>query len=543
MHLIRCSLILTALFSGYEVSAQAVSAQAVKSNSIRLELFVRGDSDTSMQAARFVQNFGDNTTGLHVAVHDILKDQEQLLKLWKLARRFGYEKPVVPAYYCCDRLQFGFNGPDDTRKLIEELFTVDVYTRSTCPKCIQAKAFIRQLGPQWPALRFRTFEITSDIEARLRWQELCRSHGMVPGLPTIDFAGRVLVGYQGDGITGVQLEQLIRNAAANQSQRGPAAMPSDRSSHTPGRISAHQSVLGFHPFLFSQATVVDGASALDPMGATDDVPLPDGLQLDEIPEESPHDSEPQVVDVINVPVLGELSMTRLGLPLFTFLVGLVDGFNPCAMWILVFLLSVLVNIKDRRKILLIAGTFVVVSGLAYFAFMAAWLNLFLLIGIVRPVQIILGVLALLIGVINIKDFFAFKKGVSLSIPESSKPGLYRRVREIVTAKYLTVALTGVVALAVVVNMVELLCTAGLPAVYTQILTLQDLPVWKNYSYLALYISAYMLDDAMLLTIVVATLSHRKLQEREGRWLKLISGIVILALALAMLFKPSWLQLS
>jgi hypothetical protein len=185
---------------------------------------------------------------------------------------------------------------------------------------------------------------------------------------------------------------------------------------------------------------------------------------------------------------------------------------------------------------------VVVSGLAYFAFMAAWLNLFLLVGIVRPVQIALGLLALFIGVVNVKDFFAFKKGISLSISEDQKPGLYRRVREIVSAKYLTVALSGAVALAVIVNMIELLCTAGLPALYTQILTLQELPVWKNYLYLGVYISAYMIDDAMLLTIVVATLSHRKLQEREGRWLKLLSGLVILILGLVMLFRPQWLEL-
>jgi hypothetical protein len=284
--------------------------------------------------------------------------------------------------------------------------------------------------------------------------------------------------------------------------------------------------------------------------------LPDDLSDDtlefDLPEEASEEDmgaatiegsqEPNAApESIDLPIFGKLRVNDLGLPLFTLAVGLVDGFNPCAMWILVFLLSVLVNIKDRRKILLIAGTFVVVSGLAYFAFMAAWLNLFMLIGIVRPVQIALGLLALFIGLVNVKDFFAFKKGLSLSIPESQKPGLYRRVREIVNAKYLSVALGGAIVLAVIVNMIELLCTAGLPALYTQVLTLQEFPPWKNYAYLALYITAYMFDDALLVGIVVATLSHRKLQEREGRWLKLISGLVILALGIVMLFKPQWLQ--
>ncbi len=245
---------------------------------------------------------------------------------------------------------------------------------------------------------------------------------------------------------------------------------------------------------------------------------------------------------ITLPVFGKIRVNELGLPAFTFAVGLVDGFNPCAMWVLVFLLSVLVNIRDRRKIIAIAGTFVVVSGLAYFAFMAAWLQLFVLIGLARPVQITLGLFAIFIGVVNVKDFFAFKKGISFSIPESSKPGLYRRVREIVSAKYLTVAIAGAISLAVVVNLVELLCTAGLPALYTQILMMQELPAWKNHLYLAFYICAYMLDDTILLAVVIVTLSHRKLQEREGRWLKLISGAVILALGVVMIIRPEWLTL-
>jgi uncharacterized membrane protein HdeD (DUF308 family) len=178
--------------------------------------------------------------------------------------------------------------------------------------------------------------------------------------------------------------------------------------------------------------------------------------------------------------------------------------------------------------------------LVYLAFMAAWLNVFLLIGYMRPAQIVLGLVAVVVGLINIKDFFAFKWGVSLSIPESAKPGIYARVRNIVNAKYLWVALTGAMVLALFVNAVELLCSAGFPAMYTEILALQQLPPWQNYAYLGLYIAAYMFDDTVMLLIVVITLTKTKLQETGGRWLKLISGAVIFALGLVMLFQPSWL---
>ncbi len=248
-----------------------------------------------------------------------------------------------------------------------------------------------------------------------------------------------------------------------------------------------------------------------------------------------------IEDEIELPWLGTLRVSSVGLPLFTILVGLVDGFNPCAMWVLLFLLSILVNLKDRMRIVLVAGTFVLISGMAYFAFMAAWLNVFLLIGYLRPIEITLGILAITVGAIHIKDFFAFKKGISLSIPESAKPGIYQRARDIVTAKNLGGALVSVAILAVLVNMIELLCTAGLPALYTNVLTSNNLPAWKNYAYLLLYNLAYMFDDSLMVIIVTWTLGKRKLQENEGRWLKLVGGLVISSLGLVMILKPEWLH--
>ena len=238
---------------------------------------------------------------------------------------------------------------------------------------------------------------------------------------------------------------------------------------------------------------------------------------------------------------GELRVKELGLPLFTVIIGLLDGFNPCAMWVLLFLLSLLVNLHDRRKMALIAGTFVAVSGLVYFAFMAAWLNLFLFVGFSRAVQIGLGGIAFLVGAVNVKDFFALQRGVSLSIPESAKPGLYARIRLILQADNLAGALTGTVVLAGLVNVIELVCTAGFPALYTQILTVRQLPIWEYYSYLGLYNLAYIFDDSLMVTIAVVTLSRRKVQERAGRWLKLISGLVMAALGAALLLQPKWIM--
>jgi len=239
-------------------------------------------------------------------------------------------------------------------------------------------------------------------------------------------------------------------------------------------------------------------------------------------------------------LFGTLSAQRLGLPLFTLALGLLDGFNPCAMWVLLFLLAMLVRQNDRRRMALIAGTFVLVSGAVYYAFMAAWLNVFLAVGLSQPVRLGLAGVALLIGAFNVKDFFALGRGFSFSIPEGAKPGLVARMRRVMQTQALATSLLGVAALAVVVNLVELLCTAGLPAIYTAVLAQQQLGTAAHLAYLGLYILGYIADDTLMVTLAVLALSRGKLTERAGRGLKLLSGLVMLALGLVLLLKPQWL---
>ena len=237
---------------------------------------------------------------------------------------------------------------------------------------------------------------------------------------------------------------------------------------------------------------------------------------------------------------GRLNAAEMGLPLFTLAMGLLDGFNPCAMWVLLFLLSLLVRLQDRRRMALVAGTFVLASGAVYFAFMAAWLNVFLLVGMSAALRVALGGVAVTIGLVNMKDFFAFGRGVSLSIPEAAKPGIYARVRSVLNAEALPASMMAVAALAVAVNFVELLCTAGFPAIYTAVLAQHQLEPWAHYAYLGLYIVGYIADDALMVTVAVITLGQRKLTERGGRWLKLVSGAAMLALGVVMIARPEWL---
>jgi len=200
----------------------------------------------------------------------------------------------------------------------------------------------------------------------------------------------------------------------------------------------------------------------------------------------------------------------------------------------------LVRLRDRRRMAIVAGTFVLASGAVYYAFLAAWLNVFLAVGFATPVRLLLAAAALTIGAINVKDFLAFGRGPSVGIPEAAKPGLYARLRRIIQAPGLPASLLGVTALAVVVNFVELLCTAGIPAVFTAVLAQQGLSPAAHYGYLLLYIVGYIADDTLMVGAAVLALGSSKLGERGARVLKLVSGVVMLALGTVLLWRPEWL---
>lgn len=252
------------------------------------------------------------------------------------------------------------------------------------------------------------------------------------------------------------------------------------------------------------------------------------------------DDVPARGDQVETTAFGTLSASRLGLPLFTLALGLLDGFNPCATWVLLFLLSLLVRLRDRRRMALVAGTFVLASGAVYFAFMAAWLNVFLVAGMSAQLRWGLALVAMAIGAINVKDFLAWGRGPSLSIPDAAKPGIYARMRSVMNAEAIGASLVAVAVLAVLVNFVELLCTAGLPAIFTAVLAQHDLSTAARYGYLGLYIAGYVADDALMVSVAVVALGSRRLTERGGRWLKLASGAVMLALGTVMLLRPGWL---
>ncbi len=240
---------------------------------------------------------------------------------------------------------------------------------------------------------------------------------------------------------------------------------------------------------------------------------------------------------VELPWLGRIDVDSLSLPLFTAVIAGLDAFNPCAFFVLLFLLGLLINQRRRGRMLAIGGTFVLVSGLMYFAFMAAWLNLFRLLEGLAWITGAAALLAIVIGAINVKDFFAFKQGVSLTIPRARLPRIYQQGRAVLSAGSFPAMLGATVVLGTAANFYELLCTAGFPMVYTRVLTLHGLSASTHYLYLALYNLIYVIPLLVIVLVVSFAAGRRQLTEREGRLLKLLSGLMMLGLGLVLLVAP------
>jgi len=236
-----------------------------------------------------------------------------------------------------------------------------------------------------------------------------------------------------------------------------------------------------------------------------------------------------------------LDAAQLSLPLFTLVIAALDAFNPCAFFILLFLLSLLVHARSRRRMLLVGMTFVIISGLVYFLFMAAWLNLFLLVGSMPWITFAAGLLAVVIGMVNSREAFLDRAGSTLSIPDAAKPGLYHRMGRLMSVDRLPTLLAATAMLAIVVNSYELLCTAGFPMVYTRTLTLHQLQPVGYYLYLALYNLVYVIPLMLIVGLFTWTLGSRKLSQHEGKALKLLSGLMMLMLGGLLMVAPELLN--
>ena len=390
-------------------------------------------------------------------------------------------------------------GLSKENKQRERTVAIYFFEGTGCPFCEKEKVFLEEMKSKYKGLQVKQFEVWHNRGNAVLMSEMMNAYGIKPqGVPVTFIGEKVFIGFS----------EQIKADMEYAIERCFAAVCPD-------------------PYEKSRRM-------LSKEGPSSDFGTTTSIQE----EEKPVADKPASLDL---PIIGNIELTNMSLPVLTFMIAGLDSFNPCAFFVLFALLGLLTHAGSRKRIFFIGGVFVFFSGFIYFIFMAAWLNLFIFMGHVSGITTTAGIISLLISAINIKDFFAFKKGISLTIPESAKPGLFDRMRKLMRSTSSISILVGTVVLAVTANSYEILCTAGFPLVYTRILTLNELSTSTYYLYLVFYNLVYVIPLLIIVVIFTVTFGKKKLTERHARLLKLMSGVMMFELGGLLLFKPELLN--
>lgn len=269
-----------------------------------------------------------------------------------------------------------------------------------------------------------------------------------------------------------------------------------------------------------------------------------------LPSYEVKDTDPDVDEYISnyisykvkLPLIGEVKLKNLTLPLITVVIGLADGFNPCAMWVLLFLISMLIGMKDKKRMWILGSTFLLISALIYLIFMMSWLNLANLLISVVWVRVIIAIVSLVGGIINLRGYIKHRKVSGCDVVDDKKRNkIITRIKKFTTEKNFWLAILGVIVLAISVNVVELACSAGLPVMFIEILSLNNLTAIEEIIYIVLYMLFFLLDDFVVFVIAMTTLSLAGVSSKYGNLSKLIGGILMLFIGLLLMFKPEWIM--
>ena len=367
--------------------------------------------------------------------------------------------------------------------------TIHYFRADGCPHCEDAGAFLARYQSN-PRIAIRDYEVQYDPAGREKFARVVEALALQDaGVPLIVIGDWGVAGYHSDEWTGAQIDAQIAHCLAGPCTDRIAAIFAGQDSKLPLRINE--------------------AGALLPAR-------------------------------VSLPLFGEIAVATLSLPLLTVVLGAVDGFNPCAMWALVFLLGLLVGVKDRKRMWLLGLTFLFGSGLVYFLLMAAWLNVLLTIGLAGWIRVAVAGVALAGAAWSLYDFWRNPEAVCDVSHRGNRQQMLGRLRRFALEARLWPAMLGVLLLAIAVNLIELACSAGIPAVYTQVLALTPMPAWQYHGYLLLYNVIYLLDDIAIFAVAALTLQMTGLGTRYARASRLIGGVLLAAVGLMLLFKPQWL---
>lgn len=400
-------------------------------------------------------------------------------------------------------------------KADEKVINIHLFYGNGCPHCVAEEEFLSDYLKDRTDVKLYKYEIWYDSHNQELLSKVQKEMGTTNknGVPFTVIGKKTIVGYA-DGVTDEQIKDAI-NYYLNNDYR-------DYAGEITGKVKKTE---------VKEDITKDESKTEDKkenkMEKADDTK--DSDQTDEN---------------VTVPVLGKINAKKVSLPILAVVLGFVDGFNPCAMWILIFLITMLFNMKDRKKMWILGLTFILTSGIVYLMFMLAWLNLATFISKIAFIRLLIAVIALVVGLINVYKYIdSLKKkdeGCDV-VDKKDRKKIMEKIISITHEKKFIIALLGIMVLAASVNIIELMCSIGIPLLFTQILAMNNLSTFSYMIYMFIYIFFFLIDDIVIFVISMVTLKVTGLSTKYTKYSHLIGGIIMLIIGLLLIIKPELLM--
>ena len=400
-------------------------------------------------------------------------------------------------------------------KADEKVINIHLFYGNGCPHCAAEEEFLSDYLKDRTDVKLYKYEIWYDSHNQELLSKVQKEMGTTNknGVPFTVIGKKTIVGYA-DGVTDEQIKDAI-NYYLNNDYR-------DYAGEITGKVKKTE---------VKEDTTKDESKAED-------------KKENKIEKADDTKDSDQTDENVTVPVLGKINAKKVSLPILAVVLGFVDGFNPCAMWILIFLITMLFNMKDRKKMWILGLTFILTSGIVYLMFMLAWLNLATFISKIAFIRLLIAVIALVVGLINVYKYIdSLKKkdeGCDV-VDKKDRKKIMEKIISITHEKKFIIALLGIMVLAASVNIIELMCSIGIPLLFTQILAMNNLSTFSYMIYMFIYIFFFLIDDIVIFVISMVTLKVTGLSTKYTKYSHLIGGIIMLIIGLLLIIKPELLM--
>lgn len=400
-------------------------------------------------------------------------------------------------------------------KADEKVINIHLFYGNGCPHCAAEEEFLSDYLKDRTDVKLYKYEIWYDSHNQELLSKVQKEMGTTNknGVPFTVIGKKTIVGYA-DGVTDEQIKDAI-NYYLNNDYR-------DYAGEITGKVKKAE---------VKEDTTKDESKTED-------------KKENKIEKADDTKDSDQTDENVTVPVLGKINAKKVSLPILAVVLGFVDGFNPCAMWILIFLITMLFNMKDRKKMWILGLTFILTSGIVYLMFMLAWLNLATFISKIAFIRLLIAVIALVVGLINIYKYIdSLKKkdeGCDV-VDKKDRKKIMEKIISITHEKKFIIALLGIMVLAASVNIIELMCSIGIPLLFTQILAMNNLSTFSYMIYMFIYIFFFLIDDIVIFVISMVTLKVTGLSTKYTKYSHLVGGIIMLIIGLLLIIKPELLM--